>query len=163
MTSGGPLADLTVVELAYYRAGPFCCTLLADMGADVVKVEPPGTGDPNRTLGPGPDERSGTFMALNRNKRSVTLDLKSDAGHEAALELIEDADVVVDELGVDFQVDNVEGASGMRGVGQGVRADPDGYTMTALNPPFEMITALVQEPDFDMTTMEPVCTYGAVS
>lgn len=71
--------------------------------------------------------------------------------------------VVGDELGVDFQIDNIEGASGMRGVGQGHRADPDGYTMTALNPPFEMITALVQEPDFDMTEMEAVCTYGAVS
>lgn len=111
MSSEGPLADLTVIELAYYRAGPFCGTLLADMGADVIKIEPPSTGDPNRTLGPGPETRSGTFMALNRNKRSVTLDLKSDAGQEAALELIEDTDVVienyalgvVDRLGLDYE------------------------------------------------------------
>ena len=93
------LDDLTVVEMTVHRAGPFCGSILADMGADVVKVERPGAGDPSRVQGPGPEGKSGYFTALNRNKRSVTLDLKSDAGREAALELLADADVFVENFG----------------------------------------------------------------
>ncbi|WP_423751108.1 CaiB/BaiF CoA transferase family protein [Salinirarus marinus] len=95
----GLLSDLTVVEMTAHRAGPFCGALLADMGADVVKVERPGAGDPARTQGPGPEKKSGYFQALNRNKRSVTLDLKADAGREAFMELIADADVFVENFG----------------------------------------------------------------
>jgi len=97
--TGGPLADLTVVEMTGHRAGPFCGALLADMGADVVKIERPGVGDPARSQGIGPDGKSGYFMANNRNKRSVTLDLKSDAGTEAALSLLEAADVFIENFG----------------------------------------------------------------
>ncbi|WP_049982254.1 CaiB/BaiF CoA-transferase family protein [Halorubrum sp. BV1] len=97
--TGGPLADLTVVEMTGHRAGPFCGALLADMGADVVKIERPGAGDPARSQGVGPDGKSGYFMANNRNKRSVTLDLKSDAGTEAALSLLEEADVFIENFG----------------------------------------------------------------
>ncbi|WP_144797284.1 CaiB/BaiF CoA transferase family protein [Halorubrum depositum] len=97
--TGGPLADLTVVEMTGHRAGPFCGALLADMGADVVKIERPGVGDPARSQGVGPDGKSGYFMANNRNKRSVTLDLKSDAGTEAALSLLEEADVFIENFG----------------------------------------------------------------
>jgi len=97
--TGGPLADLTVVEMTGHRAGPFCGALLADMGADVVKIERPGVGDPARSQGVGPDGKSGYFMANNRNKRSVTLDLKSDAGTEAALSLLEKADVFIENFG----------------------------------------------------------------
>ncbi|MFO8114786.1 MAG: CoA transferase [Halorubrum sp.] len=97
--TGGPLAGLTVVEMTGHRAGPFCGALLADMGADVVKIERPGAGDPARHQGIGPDGKSGYFMANNRNKRSVTLDLKSDAGTEAALSLLEAADVFVENFG----------------------------------------------------------------
>ncbi|MFD1571665.1 CaiB/BaiF CoA transferase family protein [Halorubrum laminariae] len=97
--TGGPLADLTVVEMTGHRAGPFCGALLADMGADVVKIERPGVGDPARHQGIGPDGKSGYFMANNRNKRSVTLDLKSDAGTEAALSLLEEADVFIENFG----------------------------------------------------------------
>ena len=93
------LDDLTVVEMTAHRAGPFCGALLADMGADVVKIERPGAGDPARTQGPGPEGKSGYFMANNRNKRSVTLDLKSEAGVEAARELLADADVFVENFG----------------------------------------------------------------
>lgn len=114
MGNQGPLSGLTVIEMTYYRAGPFCGTILADMGADVIKVEQPGQGDPNRGYGAGPDGRSGTFMALNRNKRSVTVDLKTDAGRKAMLELLAEADVfmenfslgVVERLGIDY--DSVE-------------------------------------------------------
>ncbi|MFW6317435.1 MAG: CaiB/BaiF CoA transferase family protein [Halorubrum sp.] len=97
--TGGPLAGLSVVEMTGHRAGPFCGALLADMGADVVKIERPGVGDPARSQGVGPDGKSGYFMANNRNKRSVTLDLKSDAGTEAALSLLEAADVFVENFG----------------------------------------------------------------
>ena len=97
--TGGPLSGLTVVEMTGHRAGPFCGALLADMGADVVKIERPGVGDPARSQGVGPDGKSGYFMANNRNKRSVTLDLKSDAGTEAALSLLETADVFIENFG----------------------------------------------------------------
>ncbi|MDG5820698.1 CoA transferase [Natronococcus sp. A-GB7] len=95
----GPLSGVSVVEMTGHRAGPFCGALLADMGADVVKIERPGVGDPARSQGIGPDGKSGYFMANNRNKRSVTLDLKTDAGTEAARELIASADVFVENFG----------------------------------------------------------------
>ncbi|MFC6838019.1 CaiB/BaiF CoA transferase family protein [Halomarina ordinaria] len=97
--SEGPLGDLRVVEMTGHRAGPFCGALLADMGADVVKIERPGVGDPSRSQGVGPDGKSGYFMANNRNKRSVTLDLKTDAGTDAALSLLAEADVFVENFG----------------------------------------------------------------
>jgi CoA:oxalate CoA-transferase len=97
--NGGPLAWISVVEMTAHRAGPFCGALLADMGADVVKIERPGVGDPARSQGVGPEGKSGYFMANNRNKKSVTLDLKSEAGVEATLELLEAADVFVENFG----------------------------------------------------------------
>jgi len=93
------LDDVAVVELAVHRAAPFCTALLADLGADVVKIERPGVGDPTRTQGPGPEGKSGYFSALNRNKRSVELDLKTDAGQAAARELVAEADVFVENFG----------------------------------------------------------------
>jgi crotonobetainyl-CoA:carnitine CoA-transferase CaiB-like acyl-CoA transferase len=93
------LDDGHVVELAVHRAAPFCTALLADMGADVVKIERPGVGDPTRTQGAGPEGKSGYFSALNRNKRSVELDLKTDAGQEAARDLAAEADVFVENFG----------------------------------------------------------------
>jgi CoA:oxalate CoA-transferase len=99
MSKQGPLSDVTVVEMTGHRAGPFCGALLADLGADVVKIERPGVGDPSRTQGPGPEGKSGYFMANNRNKRSVELDLKTDAGTEAALDLLAEADVFVENFG----------------------------------------------------------------
>lgn len=98
MAETGPLSDLTVVELTVHRAAPFCGALLADMGAEVIKVERPGVGDPARGQGVGPDAKSAYFMVNNRNKKSVTLDLKSDAGQEAMLELLADADVFIENF-----------------------------------------------------------------
>jgi len=95
----GPLSDLTVVEMTVHRAGPYCGALLADLGAEVIKIERPDVGDPARNQGPGPEGKSGYFMANNRNKRSVELDLKADTGHEAALELLAEADVFVENFG----------------------------------------------------------------
>lgn len=93
---GQPLADVTVLELGNIVAGPFASVMLADLGAEVVKVERPDSGDVIRSAGEtGPP----MFDALNRNKRSVELDLKNDAGREAFLDLAERADVVVENLG----------------------------------------------------------------
>ena len=93
-----PLSKLKVLDVSQVMAGPFCCMMLGDMGADVIKVEPPGTGDQTRrAMGfslKGAD--SGGFIALNRNKRSVALNLKTEGGREAFYELVRGADVVVE-------------------------------------------------------------------
>src|SRR5579875_911111 len=86
----GPLADVRIIDLTQYLAGPFCTMLLADLGADVIKVEAPG-GDPTRQMGPLPPDTGGCdyggyFASVNRNKRSVVLDLKSAADRDALLE-----------------------------------------------------------------------------
>ena len=88
------LDGLRVIELCQVMAGPFCGQVLADMGADVIKVEPPETGDQTRALGMGEH----AFRAVNRNKRSIALDLK-DAGDVASFHrLVETADVLTREL-----------------------------------------------------------------
>ena len=107
-----PLDRIRVLELGNYMAGPFCGMLLADLGADVVKVENPQGGDYARALGPfGVGERDGAgFLRLNRNKRSVALDLKRQEARDAFVTLARGADVVVenfrpgtlDDLGVGF-------------------------------------------------------------
>ena len=83
----GPLTGLTVLDLTEHMAGPFCTMILADMGADVLKVERPGTGDSARAMGDG-SERNAYFRYINRNKRSLTLDYKSQAGRAIFLRLV---------------------------------------------------------------------------
>ena len=92
-----PLAGIRVIELANFIAGPLCGTLLADMGADVVKVETPD-GDPVRRQGAMRDGFSWYFASFNRNKRSVAIDLRSAAGNEILAKLIAGADVLVDNF-----------------------------------------------------------------
>ena len=97
------LADVKVLDFTHYVAGPYCTKLLADYGADVVKIERLGTGDGSRGLGPFPEddphlERSGLFLHLNTNKRSVTLNLKTEAARQIACRLAKDADVVVESF-----------------------------------------------------------------
>src|SRR5918996_6494771 len=87
-----PLAGLKVLELARILAGPWVGQLLADLGADVIKVERPGSGDDTRGWGPS------YFLGLNRGKRSVALDLKDPDDLELARELIRRADVVVESF-----------------------------------------------------------------
>jgi formyl-CoA transferase len=94
--SGAPLAGIRVVELASYVTGPYAAALLADMGASVVKIEEPTQGDPFRGWGRG--GYSPTFRSVNRGKRSVGLDLRSTDGVALALELIDRADVLVENL-----------------------------------------------------------------
>jgi crotonobetainyl-CoA:carnitine CoA-transferase CaiB-like acyl-CoA transferase len=91
----GALAGTTVLEIASYVSGPYAGMLLADLGATVVKVEPP-TGDPFR--GWGTVEYSATFGSLNRNKRSVVVDIKTDAGRDAVRKLAERADVLIENF-----------------------------------------------------------------
>ena len=78
---GGPLTGLRVVEFAHIMAGPTCGRMLADMGADVIKVEPPW-GEPQRSTGRLPSNESRYFIGLNRGKRSLPLDLTRQEGRE---------------------------------------------------------------------------------
>ena len=96
-TASGPLAGITVVDMTRVLAGPYCTMVLSDLGARIIKVEPPG-GDDARAYGPWVDGRSAYFMSLNRGKESIALDLK-DAGDKAILEdLLEHADVLVENF-----------------------------------------------------------------
>jgi crotonobetainyl-CoA:carnitine CoA-transferase CaiB-like acyl-CoA transferase len=115
-----PLSHLRVIDLSQVMAGPFCCMLLGDMGADVIKVEPPGSGDQARkAMGfrmKGHD--SPGFLALNRNKRSIAINLKSDAGRKVLYRLVQTADIVVE--------------NGRPGVAKKLKADYE--ALAAINP-----------------------------
>jgi crotonobetainyl-CoA:carnitine CoA-transferase CaiB-like acyl-CoA transferase len=95
----GPLSGTRVVDLTRALAGPYCTLLLGDMGADVIKIELPGSGDETRQWGPPfVAGESSYFMSVNRNKRSVTLDLKSSEGLEVLRRLVKSADVLVENF-----------------------------------------------------------------
>jgi crotonobetainyl-CoA:carnitine CoA-transferase CaiB-like acyl-CoA transferase len=103
-TIHGPLAGIRVIDLSTVLAGPYATMILADLGADVVKVEPPG-GDATRGWGPPwvGDEEAGTrtaayYLAVNRNKRSLRLDLRADAGREVLRRLLVGGDVLVENF-----------------------------------------------------------------
>jgi crotonobetainyl-CoA:carnitine CoA-transferase CaiB-like acyl-CoA transferase len=94
-----PLAGVRVVDLTRVMTGPYCTMMLGDLGADVVKVELPGKGDDTRAWGPPfIDGESTYFLSINRNKRSIALDLKSEGGAAALRRLIERADVLVENF-----------------------------------------------------------------
>jgi formyl-CoA transferase len=93
-----PLDDIRVLEIGNYMAGPFCGMQLADLGADVVKVEEPTAGDMARRMPPVVDGESGNFARLNRGKRSIAMDLKSDEGRSIFQRLARRADVIVENL-----------------------------------------------------------------
>ncbi len=95
---GFALDDIRVLELSNFMAGPYCGMLLADMGADVIKVENPAGGDFTRLAGPFMDGQSAGFVAVNRNKRSIALDLKSERGRTIFLDLVRTSDVVIENL-----------------------------------------------------------------
>src|SRR3954451_20317712 len=96
VNSNLPLAGIRVLDLTRLLPGAYCTLLLADLGADVVKVEEPESGDYMRRMPPLVDGQSRLFNALNRNKRSVALNLKTSPGKEALLALAEKADVLVE-------------------------------------------------------------------
>ncbi len=90
-----PLAGITVIELGHSVAAPYAGEILGDLGADVIKVEKTEGDDARRWAPPYLGTMSATFQSLNRNKRSIVLDLKKPAGYEALMKLIERADVLV--------------------------------------------------------------------
>lgn len=92
----GPLDGIRIVELTSVVLGPYACQMLGDLGAEVIKIEPL-TGDTNRNLGPYSENANmcSMYLGCNRNKRSVALDLKSDTGRNAALEIIKSGDVMI--------------------------------------------------------------------
>ena len=109
-----PLVGVRVLDVSQVMAGPYACMLLADLGADVVKVEPPDGGDQTRgAMGfklKGNDSMG--FLNMNRNKRSITLNLKTDAGREVLFRMVKDADILIENyrpgvmkrLGIDYEV-----------------------------------------------------------
>lgn len=92
------LAGITVLDLTRYLAGPSCTRLLVELGADVIKVEQPPYGDPNRSNRPRINHRSGAHVQQNRGKRSVCIDMKSDDGRRIITELAATVDVVVENF-----------------------------------------------------------------
>jgi crotonobetainyl-CoA:carnitine CoA-transferase CaiB-like acyl-CoA transferase len=97
-TAAGALDGTRVVDLSRYIAGPYCAMLLGDMGADVIKVEPPGRGENSRAFGPFVEGESLYTMVFNRNKRSLTVDLRSESGKELLRGLLRKADVLVENF-----------------------------------------------------------------
>eukprot|EP01041_Mallomonas_annulata_P032168 gene32168-54605_t len=104
----GPLTGIRVVDMTTMLSGPWAAMILADQGADVIKVEQPQTGDHVRSLGNQRAGMSAMFLNINRNKRSITVDMKSPRGRDIVRDLAKGADVflqnfrpgVVDRLGV---------------------------------------------------------------
>jgi formyl-CoA transferase len=149
------LDGLRVLELTHVMAGPFCGQVLADMGADVIKVEPPGAGDSSRrSMG------TAAFLAVNRNKRSVALDLKDEAHRAAFLRLADDADVVLENnrpgvterLGVDYATLSARNPrlvyASISGFGQtGPYAQRAGYDLIAQG--LSGVMSVTGEPDGD--------------
>jgi len=98
MAGPPPLNGIRVLEVGNFMAGPFCAMQLADLGADVVKIENPAGGDNVRLTGPFLDGESSNFVRLNRNKRSLALDLKAAEGKQIFRKLADRADVIVENL-----------------------------------------------------------------
>lgn len=98
ISKSGPLSGILVVDLSRILAGPYCTLLMAEMGARVIKVEPPKGGDDARAYGPFINGKSTYFASVNRGKESIALDLKSDADRKIFEQLLEKADVVVENF-----------------------------------------------------------------
>ncbi|MFV0384788.1 CoA transferase, partial [Paracoccus sp. (in: a-proteobacteria)] len=93
-----PLADIVVLDLTHVLAGPFCSTQLADLGARIIKVERPVTGDDTRAFPPFVDGESAYFAALNHGKQSIALDLKTDGDRAIFEALLARSDVVLENF-----------------------------------------------------------------
>lgn len=91
-----PLKDIVVLDLTRVLAGPYCGMVLADYGCNAIKIEPPGEGDDSRAFGPFVGKESAYFMSLNRNKRSMTLNLKEQEARELFKEMVKKADIVLE-------------------------------------------------------------------
>jgi len=93
-----PLENVVVLDLSRVLAGPYCTMLLSDLGAEIIKVEIPDTGDDSRQFGPFRNGRSLYFMSINRGKKSISLNLKTPKGKEMLMELVKKADVVIENF-----------------------------------------------------------------
>ena len=93
-----PLKGVRVLDLTRVLAGPYATLILGDLGAEVIKIERPGNGDDSRAFGPFLEGESLYFMSLNRNKKSIVLDLKSEKGKEVFKKLVEVSDVVIENF-----------------------------------------------------------------
>src|ERR671939_1184201 len=92
-----PLEDVKILDLSHALAGPFCSTMLGDFGAQVVKIEVPGAGDIARAWGPPfYNTETAYFVSLHRNKKSIEIDLKKEAGKELFFRLVDVCDVVLE-------------------------------------------------------------------
>ena len=92
------LEDVTVVDFSRFRAGPWCTQVLSELGAEVIKVERPGVGDSERDSHPSKEGLGVNFISRNRNKKSIAVDLKTEAGRQVVEDLIADADVLVENF-----------------------------------------------------------------
>jgi crotonobetainyl-CoA:carnitine CoA-transferase CaiB-like acyl-CoA transferase len=170
----GPLAGMKVIELAQIMAGPTCGMLLADMGADVIKVERiPGGDDTRRMNRPEVNGESAAFMAMNRNKRGIALDLKLPAGREALKRMVAQSDVVtenyrrgtMEKLGLGY--DALKGVNpaliycSISGYGRsGPYADKGGFDLIAQG--MSGLMAITGEPDGEpVKAGSPVCDINA--
>ncbi|RME99014.1 MAG: CoA transferase, partial [Chloroflexi bacterium] len=101
-TTPRPLSGIRVIGLEQYMSGPYCTMLLADAGAEVIKIERPGSGDPRRAIPPFVEKdgvkKAGGYLSYNRNKKSLALNLRSDKGREILRQLAAQSDVVVENL-----------------------------------------------------------------
>jgi crotonobetainyl-CoA:carnitine CoA-transferase CaiB-like acyl-CoA transferase len=139
--SGGPLSGLLVADFSRVLAGPYCTMLLADLGADVIKVESPAGDDTRRWMPPVRDGVSTYFLAINRNKRSVVLDLADDGDRAAAAELARRADIMIENFkpgglrrfGLDYESVSAANPSviyaSVTGFGAGGGKDIPGYDL----------------------------------
>src|SRR3974390_333815 len=98
MPQPGPLSGITILDLSRILAGPYCTLLLAELGARVIKVEPPGQGDDARQYGPFKNGKSTYFASINRGKESISLDLKSPTGRDVFDRLLDKADALVENF-----------------------------------------------------------------
>jgi len=113
---GMPLAGVRILDLTRVLAGPYCSMVLADLGAEVIKIEPSGTGDDSRAFGPFICGESTYFLSLNRNKKSLTLNLKTDGGKSILKNLAKHVDILIEnyrpgtmkKLGLDYATLSVE-------------------------------------------------------
>ena len=106
-----PLENIKILDMTRAAAGPFCTMLLADMGADVIKIEKPAGGDDTRRMGPPfVDDTAAAFLMVNRNKRSIVIDLKQQEGKQIIQDMVSNANVIVEnfrpgvmkKLGLDY-------------------------------------------------------------
>jgi len=99
MSSAAALEGIRVVDLSQIMAGPFCAMLLADLGAEVIKIEKPQGGDDSRRMGPPYyDGEAAAFMAVNRNKYGIAVDIRTPSGKQVLWRLLETADVLIENF-----------------------------------------------------------------